>query len=542
MSEDSLSSEHVDAAFCDNGLKENNKPCSQEDVMLNDWNAETNSLSDNPHRPQKRGRNGSQDTDEHEEDGKFILVERKRRSKRIIRSLSPDNLPRFSLTNSKATTNILCQERHPVRQENTQSTDTTWEICLTSKDELPKQVGLAKLLRSEGIQNIQKITYKNSSKVLIRFNDEKGAEQLLKSTKFNDSGYRCQLTNELNFTYGVIRQIELDVTEEEIKNTFECEHKIVSARRLKRLDEKGTWVDSETVRLCFMSPTLPTRVYAYGYGIKVELNYFPVTQCSGCWKFGHAARLCSNKKKICPKCGGAHVNCETKLYVCVNCKGSHMALDKRCPEYLKEKTIRTIMTENNCSYRVALQTLLNQADNLTKEIPGNKSDFMAAQIQVAGTAHSSSTKYSDALVNGGNRSNTDSEMEHDGDEPEKNIAKNRRQPYTKQKQKQKNARPALLEPSGCDPKPELHRKAPRDESNTKENNTPQQENRKENLDSLSWVLFLRRVKDIYMSQTSFEEKIKEGLKLVMDGIKMFVLQFLRNNEFLSTIISSIFNG
>ncbi|CAG5020343.1 unnamed protein product [Parnassius apollo] len=57
---------------------------------------------------------------------------------------------------------------------------------------------------------------------------------------------------------------------------------------------------------------------------------------------------------MCPKCGGEHENCDTKTFKCVNCSGSHMALAETCPAYLKERRLRELMAEFNCTYRRAL--------------------------------------------------------------------------------------------------------------------------------------------------------------------------------------------
>lgn len=44
---------------------------------------------------------------------------------------------------------------------------------------------------------------------------------------------------------------------------------------------------------------------------------------------------------------------KTKSFKCVNCDGKHMALVKSCPEFLKERKIRELMSEFNCTYRKA---------------------------------------------------------------------------------------------------------------------------------------------------------------------------------------------
>ncbi|CAG4956134.1 unnamed protein product [Parnassius apollo] len=69
---------------------------------------------------------------------------------------------------------------------------------------------------------------------------------------------------------------------------------------------------------------------------------------------GSHSQVCPFKKTICPKCGGEYDNCDTKTFKCVNCSGCHMALARTCPAYLKERRLRELMAEFNCTYRRAL--------------------------------------------------------------------------------------------------------------------------------------------------------------------------------------------
>ncbi|XP_063537517.1 uncharacterized protein LOC134746873 [Cydia strobilella] len=516
---------------------------NKDNIVLNDESLEVNLSQPSPSlmsRIEKRPRNTSDDTDENNTEG-FTLVERKRRSKRLNRSLSQNNLSDLTRMNN------LSDFPRKNRVEPLQSIVQTCEdgeVCVTSKEDLPKQVGLAKLLRSDGIQNIQKITYKNSCKVLVRFNSKQDAEKLLQSKKISDLGYRCQLTTELNLTYGILRRIELDVTEEEIKNDFDCMYKIVSAKRLKRLDERGAWVDSETVRVCFQSSTLPPYVSAYGYGIKVELNYFPVTQCSGCWKFGHLLRVCPSKKKMCPKCGGAHDNCEATTFVCINCKGKHMALDKSCPSYQKERWIRAIMAEENCTYRIALQKVLShKKDQETVHAVLKETDAVDEHIALPGTSSTLPTNYRDSVLKKATKQspNTEIEMEQDGSESseeESNLERNQKHVGTTKPKKVKGKK-----------KNNTQKKARRDQDTDAESKddcarlqtTPDQENihRKKNL--FSWALFLKKAKNIIVSDVSLEEKIKLGFKLIMEAITKFVFQIVSSENLLSNL-SSVFSS
>lgn len=214
--------------------------------------------------------------------------------------------------------------------------DKLFEVYIVSKEDLPKQIGLAKLLQFKGIKGILSVKFMGPRKVRIQFNSKDDAEKLLASQEFNNETRRSYWSNMACCTYGIIRQVELEVEEDEFLKNIEGSEDILSICRLNRLDHDGRWVKAEAIRLCFKGTSLPPYVYAYGCRFKVNQYTFPVTQCSICWKFGHLSRFCPTTKVTCPKCGGEHANCETTIFRCINCKGSHMALDKSCPVFVKE--------------------------------------------------------------------------------------------------------------------------------------------------------------------------------------------------------------
>lgn len=299
--------------------------------------------------PEKRVR---QESDENEDEGEFITVTRS--SKRLNRSTSinKDN----GINNADLLDNLVPAEEK-------------YEICMTSKEVLPKQMGLAKLLQRENISGVLSVKYKNPYRVLIQFDNDENAEKLCKCTGISDLGYRCQFTQKINLSYGVVKNIDLDVEDNELQEVLSSDCELVSVRRMKRFNG-SQWVNSETIRVCFKGSTLPPYVCGYGCRFKVEPYIFPVTQCSGCWRFGHLIRQCPTKKVICPKCGGLHENCDTTQYQCINCKGSHMALNKKCPSFLKEKQIRLLMSQGNYTYKKALYIYLqeqNTRNNISYE-------------------------------------------------------------------------------------------------------------------------------------------------------------------------------
>lgn len=231
------------------------------------------------------------------------------------------------------------------------------DICISSIEKLPKQFALAKLLHSENILGIDRVKYINPFKVVISFNDILRAEKLLICQHFKDKGWRLQKTWEVNSSFGIIKNIDLELSEEELlKCIQECNEpsEILGVKRLSRRCSESGWIQSETVRICFKGNNLPAFIKMFNLRVAVEPYVFPVTQCSRCWRFGHTIKLCPSLKVICPKCGNNHNNCEATTYNCVNCKGPHMALVKSCPAYIKEKKIRSLMAEFNCTYRRAL--------------------------------------------------------------------------------------------------------------------------------------------------------------------------------------------
>lgn len=305
-----------------------------------EWDNSQGSLVLPSNRPEKRLRNSDESSED--KDGVFTMVIN-RKAKRFIRSMS-------EVQKNKNEEIIL--------QGSQESVSQGYEVCMISEQPLPKQFKMAKLFRELNIVDVQKIKYKSPYKAFILFEKRDDAEKMIKCTKLEELKYRCNMALELSCCYGIVKQIELDIEDKEIMESFSCNFDIISIRRLKRLTEEGKWADSETVRFCFKSTTLPQCVTAFGCRFKVEPYIFPVSQCSRCWRFGHSLNKCPTKKVICPKCGKDHPNCDTKAYICINCKNEHMAIDKSCPLYAKERDIRKIMSEECTTYKKALQVYL----------------------------------------------------------------------------------------------------------------------------------------------------------------------------------------
>lgn len=327
--------------------------------VINECERELEELS----REKRRRESG-----ESSEEG-FITVVR-RNPKRLIRSTSVNSITEKSMETQETMNESGADEV---------------EVCLFSKQVLPKQMAFARLLRNEGITNICKIKYKSAYRLFVLFNAKDQAQKLLECQKLVELDIRAQFTDHSRLSYGIIRGVDIEMSENEILENLSASCEIVSVKRMKRMNIENKWVDSETVRLCFKSASIPRAIEAYGIKFRVEKYVFPVTQCSMCWKFGHIRKFCSQNKIICPKCSGEHGNCETENYKCVNCKGPHMALHKTCPLFIKEKEIRCLMSEKEITYKKALELFLQ-----TKEAQLNKTltDFLTPTLN----AHTTPSK------------------------------------------------------------------------------------------------------------------------------------------------------
>ncbi|KAJ2948161.1 hypothetical protein O0L34_g9969 [Tuta absoluta] len=229
-------------------------------------------------------------------------------------------------------------------------------ISISCLEQLPKQFALAKLFTQLAITNILRVKYVNAYKAIITFENEESAEKLISSQDLIQKGWRIQKSWEVGISYGIIRDIDLNLNEKEILECIRSSNQaeVLSAKRLNRRKSDYTgWTESETIRLGFKGGSLPRYIYIMNMRVQVEPFVFPVTQCARCWRFGHTLKMCPSTKVICPKCTKKHPNCETTTFKCVNCAGAHMALVKTCPAYLKERRIREIMSEFNCTFRKA---------------------------------------------------------------------------------------------------------------------------------------------------------------------------------------------
>lgn len=490
----------------------------EESVQAREQLVEDKGLKEVGKKPEKRVRSDNEEIIEY--DSGFITVRNDK--KRLTRSFSTS----LSMTDWE-------------NKENTDKSSINENIivCVTSKEILPKPFGIAKLLKAENIKNILKIQYKNPYKILIHFEDRKDAQSLINCSKFHSLDYRCQFIDEINLSYGVVKQIDLGIEEKEFLESIECEKEVVSVKRLKRQSDSGEWIQSETIRICFKSSTLPPYLLIYGCRFKVEPYTFPVSQCSGCWRFGHLIRTCPTKKVLCPKCGGNHNNCETNTFKCINCKGPHISMNKSCPVFKKEKAIRQIMCEENCTYRRALMLYVNKSNPQQNNERTNIEDNITQSCQVPFSA-SKEKSYRDVLLSQIHNHTEGIDSIHknsDSGETSRDIT------MKESTNSQITAKPRKLINNRENKRYENDEMFETEQSSKNSESTEDQQ--KYTYRNIFYLKKLMdKLKEIYFSNSNMAEKIKLVVSVILEEIIQFVISFVREGDLIKKVFSFFTDG
>ena len=189
-------------------------------------------------------------------------------------------------------------------------------------------------------------------RIKILCENEQQAKAIIESDLPKSKGWKTETPTARNFRYGIVRNLDEEITEEDIIQDFESEQRIVEAQRQKRR-EGDKWVDSNTWRLKFEGTSLPYRVESFGEIFRVSPYVFPVLQCKKCQRVGHPTRFCKGRER-CPKCAqDAHGSSPcTGGKSCGICgDSSHSTLEKdKCNKWKREREIKREMAVQNMSY------------------------------------------------------------------------------------------------------------------------------------------------------------------------------------------------
>lgn len=228
---------------------------------------------------------------------------------------------------------------------------------------------IGKILKKAGINGIKALNPKGRSRTAVIFNCAKNANNFLNNAELEKNNLMGFIPAHLVSCQGVVRHIHPSLQEEEILNNLQSPAKVLQIRRLNRRVTEDTGVASykptASVIVTFEGTALPKKVCLFFTPLEVDVYKYPVTQCLKCLHFGHIARQCKGKD-ACSKCSGNHnkSQCTSLEIKCIHCGNKHEALDRTCPEYIRQKRIKEVMAFQNLSFSDAVK-LANPNQNFS---------------------------------------------------------------------------------------------------------------------------------------------------------------------------------
>ncbi|CAH1107730.1 unnamed protein product [Psylliodes chrysocephalus] len=230
----------------------------------------------------------------------------------------------------------------------------------------PIKVGEIILRAHSEIDNkIKQIQSIGRNRIRIILKDYLSANVLLSSTNLKKHDLGAFIPKFLLFRLGVVKQIDVDLSEEYLKSRISpydlhCKFEVDFVRRINRKikkdDDSTELQPTRTILVSFKSQTLPKYILINKVLYDVELYQQKVLLCYNCYRYGHMGRQCRNKVR-CIKCGENHnsESCQNNdNKVCLVCQGDHRTTDlDLCPEFKRQKNIKSYMSNTNCSYKDA---------------------------------------------------------------------------------------------------------------------------------------------------------------------------------------------
>lgn len=228
-----------------------------------------------------------------------------------------------------------------------------------------KAIHVGKILTEANINSINKDGVKSvgRNRVAVTFSKATDANSILKNPILVQNKLCADIPSYHISRMGLVRGVPIDWSMIDFVNGTDLKEgkgKILKARRLQRKvassDGSPTWVPTQSVVVTLEGQFLPSKIYAYYTSMVVEPYLLPTIQCRKCLRFGHIQTQCRSDAR-CFKCSQKHPGSEcnvTPEHVrCIFCTGTHYATDPNCPEHMRQKSIKIVMSEQNISYAEA---------------------------------------------------------------------------------------------------------------------------------------------------------------------------------------------
>lgn len=229
----------------------------------------------------------------------------------------------------------------------------------------PMKLG-EKLLQLTGYdKQIKEISRIGRNRIKIELHSGNIANKLVTHSFFTENDYVAYIPSFLTEKRGVVRFVDTSFSETELLNIIDSDVPVKHVHRMKRAirsDDNVTYVPRQVIVVTFEGVKIPQHIFINKVRCSVDAYIQPVVQCFNCLRFGHTSTQCKSKKR-CKKCSTeVLVDCDDCGAWCVFCKNNnHQSVDKKCPEFTKQKKIKEAMCYLNVSFKEAEAVVDNPA-------------------------------------------------------------------------------------------------------------------------------------------------------------------------------------
>lgn len=251
-------------------------------------------------------------------------------------------------------------------------------IIIMEKDNI-SDIQTGKRLNELNFKNITNIKKTAQNRLKVQTNDINTANRILKNpTLANIDKIKCFIPNSAVTTVGVIRNIDLDMTEEEILNNATCDCRIIEVERMSRWDSENLIsVPSKNIKITFRSSKLPEIFKIYFAPRRVDYYIPKPMLCKKCLIYGHIKKNCKSTNEFCKTCTEIiHEKENQCINKCKYCKNNqHKTGAAECPEEIKQREIKKQMCIKKISFKEANLMVVNETNNQFPKLSNNNISY-----------------------------------------------------------------------------------------------------------------------------------------------------------------------
>uniref|UniRef100_A0A1B0DG77 CCHC-type domain-containing protein n=1 Tax=Phlebotomus papatasi TaxID=29031 RepID=A0A1B0DG77_PHLPP len=204
-------------------------------------------------------------------------------------------------------------------------------------------------------ENVKETVITGRKSAVVYCVDRTTANHVANLQDFKDNGYEAYIPIYYITSCGIIRGINKQYSEEEIKNEIDARQvKVYKVERIKRkdtVDGQPEYAPTERMKIFFEGNEIPQYIYINSVRIPCEPFIRFTRQCQLCWEYTHSTRTCTKRSPKCKTCGDeghSSIVCDQPPK-CISCKGNHPADYINCPEKSRQENINRAIALNNMS-------------------------------------------------------------------------------------------------------------------------------------------------------------------------------------------------